>query len=103
LSALCLEQYDIGTDEIVAAAALKMYLQGLSPELAERILSDAVKPTICGNRNSTFVQWIPHCGGKRKLSYRIQGRSYPKQRLVNFNLCDAYELHEGRLAEPERL
>jgi hypothetical protein len=70
----------MGTDEIVAAAALKMYLQGLSPELAERILSDAVKPTICGNRNSTgrknfgdraknsrigqllFVQWIPHCG-----------------------------------------
>jgi hypothetical protein len=46
LSALCPEQYDMGTDEIVAAAALKMYLQGLSPELAERILSDAVKPTI---------------------------------------------------------
>jgi hypothetical protein len=44
-----------------------------------------------------------HCGWKRKFSYRIPGTSYLKQRLVNFNLDNAFELHEGRLAEPELL
>lgn len=42
------------------------------------------------------------CDWNRKVTYRIPGEVYPAERLVNFNLVGALELHEGRLKEPER-
>lgn len=37
------------------------------------------------------------CGWNLKRTYRIAGESVPGERLVNFDLAKALEVHEGRL------
>ena len=43
-------------------------------------------------------------GAKRKLTYRIPGEKYaPDSGLVVFDLRKAFEIHEGRMKEAERI
>ena len=36
----------------------------------------------------------------RRISYRAEGRFYPSECLVSFDLAAAYEIHEGRIKKP---
>lgn len=40
------------------------------------------------------------CGWNPRISYRVAGIFVPQEKLVNFDLDGAYEIHEGRLIKP---
>ena len=35
-----------------------------------------------------------------RISYRLAGKFFPSEKLVNFELSAAYEIHEGRIKKP---
>ena len=35
-----------------------------------------------------------------RISYRLAGEFFPSEKLVNFDLSAAYEIHEGRIKKP---
>lgn len=41
------------------------------------------------------------CAWKQKISYRVQGEYFEKQKMIVFDLSCALEIHEGLLRIPE--
>lgn len=39
------------------------------------------------------------CGWKQKITYRVPGVGFPEDGAVQFDLTEAYEIHEGRVLE----
>lgn len=42
-----------------------------------------------------------HCAWKKKISYRVLGEYFDKQKMIVFDLSCALEIHEGLLRIPE--
>ena len=40
------------------------------------------------------------CHWNPRISYRVAGEFFPSEKLVNFDLAAALEIHEGRLRKP---
>lgn len=49
-------------------------------------------------KSKNFVRLIyQSCGWDRTRSYRLPGVEYPQQRLVNYDLCHAIPIFEGKV------
>ena len=72
----------------------------MNDEGAKRLLNR--KPDECLSiKNKDLVRlvyssrhWNP------RISYRLAGEFFPSEKLVNFDLSAAYEIHEGRIKKP---
>lgn len=73
---------------------------GMNNEGAKRL--PIRKPDVCVSiKNKDLVRlvyssrhWNP------RISYRLAGEFFPSEKLVNFDLSAAYEIHEGRIKKP---
>lgn len=43
------------------------------------------------------------CGWNTKIGYRVAGEVFPKEKLIIFDLNEAFEIHEGRLTRVSKL
>ena len=51
-------------------------------------------------KSMDLVRFVYHtCGWKGKITYRVPGIGFPEDRAVQFDLGNAYEIHEGRVVE----
>lgn len=77
---------------------------GIDDEGAKR-LPDEITREHYDIKSIKLVRFIyKKCDWQNKLTYRIPGEKYaPDSGLVVFDLRKAYEIHEGRMKEPERI
>ncbi len=52
-------------------------------------------------KNKDLVRLVySSCRWNPSISYRLAGEFFPSEKLVNFDLSAAYEIHEGRIKKP---
>lgn len=79
-----------------------MQVCGIDDDGAHR-LPEITEDGSCDIKSKDMVRFIfQTCGWDRRLTYRVPGKYVPGERLVNFVLADALELHQGRLLEPDK-
>ena len=51
-------------------------------------------------KSMDLVRFVYHtCGWKGKITYRVPGIGYPGDKAVQFDLSEAFEIHEGRVVD----
>ena len=73
---------------------------GMNDEGAKRV--PIQKPDECVPiKNMDLVRLVySSCRWNPRITYRLAGEFFPSEKLVNFELSAAYEIHKGRIKKP---